>query len=226
MWQRLIFSRNTLLIGTLLLSMMAAAATKVHVIVYGKWMTVQSFVGSGINEKPLAIKVRPLVVDGRVKEYALGAQHEITERLFVVRRAFRVNDGLPEDSAPRWQWQRGGWLLVDRLTGRVSPINLPEFDAYFSAASWYRDYVAYCGVGGDGKKTYAMVAQLTRRKPVLKKALGDIVANDDGPDSVCPAPSWQRSPVRVSFEPANGEKQTFAIRGTAVDLVNDAEDEE
>jgi len=214
-----------LLIGTLLLSTLAPAATKVHVIVYGKWMTVQSFVGSGLVEKPLAIKVRPLVVDGRVKEYVLGAQHEITERLFVVRRAFRVNDGLPEDSAPRWQWQRGGWLLVDRLTGRVSPINLPEFDAYFSAASWYRDYVAYCGVGDDGRKTYVVVAQLSRRKPVLKKALGDVVANDDQPDSVCPAPSWQRGPVRVSFELANGEKETFAIRGTAVDVVNDAEDE-
>ena len=28
---------------------------------------------------------------------------EVTEWLFVVRRMFRVNDGLPEDSAPRWE---------------------------------------------------------------------------------------------------------------------------
>ena len=47
--------------------------------------------------------------------------------------------------------------------------HLPEFDSFYSAASWYRDYVAYCGVGDDGKKTYAMVAQISRRKPVLKK---------------------------------------------------------
>ena len=78
----------------------------------------------------MTIKIRALIVDGRVKEYVLGAPHEVTERLFVVRRAFRVNDSLPEDSAPRWQWQRGGWLLVDRVTGHISPINLPEFDAY------------------------------------------------------------------------------------------------
>ena len=92
-------------------------------------------------------------------------------------------------AAPRWQWQRGGWLLVDRLTGRISPINLPEFDAFYSAASWYRDYVAYCGVSDDGKKTYAMVAQLSRRKPVLKKELSsDGVAEDAAPDSACPAP--------------------------------------
>jgi hypothetical protein len=32
--------------------------------------------------------------------------------------------------------------------------------------------------------------------------------------------------VRVSFEPSGDAKQTFAIRGHAVDLVNDAEDEE
>jgi len=167
-------------------------------------------------------------VDGRVKEYVLGQPHEVTDRLFVVRRAFRVNDSLPEDSgSPRWQWQRGGWLLVDRTTGRVSALNLPEFDAYYSAASWYRDYVAYCGVSDDGKKLYAMVAQLNRRKPVLKKPLSDEgVADDAGSDSACQAPTWQRSPVRVSFQPPGGAKQTFAVRGHVVDVVNDAEEEE
>ncbi|HEY6370124.1 MAG TPA: hypothetical protein VIX37_06075 [Candidatus Sulfotelmatobacter sp.] len=74
-----------------------------------------------------------------MKEYVLDTPHEVTARLFVVRCVFRVNDSLPEDSAPRWQWQRGGWLLVDRLTGRVSPINLAAFDAYYSGARRYRD---------------------------------------------------------------------------------------
>jgi hypothetical protein len=32
--------------------------------------------------------------------------------------------------------------------------------------------------------------------------------------------------MRVSFEPAGDTKQTFAIRGHAVNLVSDAEDEE
>jgi len=138
-----------------------------------------------------------------------------------------LNDNLPDDPAPRWQWQRGGWLLVDRVTGRISPINLPEFDPFYSAGSWYRDYVAYCGVSDDGKKTYAIVAQLSRRKPVLKKPLSNEgVAEDAEPDSACPAPSWQRAPVRVTFEPGGDAKQTFSIRGHVVDLVNDAEDEE
>jgi hypothetical protein len=177
-----------------LLTSTADAATKVHVITFGKWTSAQWFAG-GTNDKAVIIKIRALVIDGRVKEYVLGAPHEVTDRLFVVRRVFRVNDSLPEDTAPRWQWQRGGWLLVDRATGRISPINLPEFDAYYSAASWYRDYVAYCGVADDGKKTYAMVAQLSRRKPVLKKPLSnDGVPEDAAPDSACPMPVWQRNP--------------------------------
>lgn len=216
-----------MLMCALLLSTAAGAATKVHVITFGKWTSVAWSRDSGTDGKPMVMKIRALVIDGHVKEYALGATHEVTERLFVVRRVFRVNDSLPEDSGPRWQWQRGGWLLVDRQTGHVSPINFPEFDAFYSAASWYRDYVAYCGVAEDGKKTFAMVAQVGRRKPILKKPLSnDGVQEDAAPDSACPAPSWQRSPVLVSFEPPGGVKQTFAIRGHVVDLVNDAEEEE
>jgi len=37
-------------------------------------------------------------------------------------------------------------------------------------------------------------------------------------------PAWQRSPVRVSLEAVGGVKQTFAIRGQVVDLINDAEE--
>jgi hypothetical protein len=179
------------------------------------------------NDKPLTLKIRGLIVDGRVKEYMVGSPHEVTDRLFVVRRAFRVNDSLPEEPTPRWQWQRGGWLVVDRTTGRVSAINLPEFDPLYSSASWYRDYVAYCGVSDDGKKISAIVAQLGRRRPLLHKPLSnDGVPDDAAPDSACPAPSWQRSPVRVSLEPAGGAKQTFAVRGQVVDVVSEEEVEE
>jgi hypothetical protein len=202
----------------------AQSAAKIHVIAFGKWMTVLWAGGMDVEGKVPTIRIRALVVDGRVKEYVLGASHEVTDRLFVVRRVFRVNDSLPEDPAPRWEWQRGGWLLVDRVTGRVSAINLPEFDTLYSAASWYRDYVAYCGVADDGKKTYAVVAQLSRRKAVLKKALGEGLPEDAAPDSVCRAPVWERGPVRVSFQAWSGAKETFAIRGHVVDVVNDAED--
>jgi len=216
-----------LLFAVILFSKVAQAATKVHVITLGKQMSVPWSPQGKTDDKPLTLKIRPLIVDGRIKEYVLGSPHDVTERLFVVRRAFRVNDSLPEESAPSWQWQRGGWLLVDRTTGRVSPINLPEFDTLYSAASWYRDYVAYCGVSDDDKKIYAVVAQLGRRKPVLKKPLStDGLPENAPPDPACPAPFWQRGPTRVSFEPPGGTKQTFAIRGHAVDVVSDEEEEE
>jgi hypothetical protein len=207
------------------------AVSKPHVIAFGKWTVVQWLPNSNPDSKPVPLKVRPLLIDARIKEFTLGPAHDVTERLFVVRRAFRLNDSLPveSESAPRWQWQRGGWLLVDRVSGRVTAITLPEFDALYSSVSWYRDYAAYCGISDDGKKVFAVVAQINRRKPVVKKALDGILlpqTDDPQPDTACPAPIWQRAPARVTFEPIGGIKQTFAIRGHIVDLLNDDEDDE
>jgi hypothetical protein len=210
----------------------ASAAVKPHVITFGKWTTVQwspDSAGSSEGETSLTLRVRALLVDTHVKEFTIGPTHEITDRLFVVRRAFRVNDSLPQESTspPHWQWQRGGWLLVDRASGHISSINLPEFDTLYSTASWYRDYAAYCGVSDDGKRLYAVVAEVSRRKPVLKKLLdGANERKDAAADSACPIPTWQRNPSRVTFEPAGGPKQTFAIRGHAADLTVREEDDE
>lgn len=203
----------------------ADGAAKVHTVALGKWTTVQWTAATGNVEKPVPMKVRALIVDGRVKEYVIGSPHDVTDRLFVARRIFRVNDSLPEDATPHWQWQRGGWLVVDRLTGKISSVNLPEFDPFYSAASWYRDYVAYCGVSDDGKKTYALVAQLSRRKAVLKKVLGEAIAENAAPDSACSPPQWQKAPARVSFE-SGSTKLTFAIRGHVVDQVADDQDDD
>src|ERR1035441_10601402 len=84
-----------------LLTSTAGAATKVHVIMFGKWTSAQWFPG-GTDDKAMIIKIRTLVIDGRLKEYVLGAPHEVTDRLFVVRRVFRVNYKLPGDYAPPW----------------------------------------------------------------------------------------------------------------------------
>jgi hypothetical protein len=202
-----------------------AAVPKPHVIAFGKWISAKWPNATG--QKLLDLKVRPLFVDTRLKEYTTGSPHELTDRLFVVRRAFRVNDALPTESAnaTRWQWQRGGWLLVDRATGRVSQLNLPEFDPFYSTASWYRDYIAYCGVSEDGKKLYAVIAQVGRRKPILKKDAGEPAGADD-PDSECPPPVWERIPMRVTFQPGDKQKLVFSIRSRVVDIVNDAEEPE
>jgi hypothetical protein len=233
------FQPPLLLFTVLTCTNAAVAASKPHVIAFGKWTTVQSNMvrwtgdSGAADDKTVALKVRPLLVDARVKEFTLGFAHDVTDRLFVVRRAFRLNDSLPQESAspPHWQWQRGGWLLVDRVTGHISALNLPEFDTLYSAASWYRDYAAYCGVSEDGKKLYAVVAQINRRKLVLKKLLDgatfDENIKDETPqDSACPIPDWQRDPARVTFEAAGSPKQTFAIRGHTVDLINESEEQD
>ena len=202
-----------------------AAVSKPHVISFGKWISAKWPNATG--QRMFDLKVRGLFVDARLKEYTMGLPHEVTDRLFVIRRAFRVNDSLPTESsnALRWQWQRGGWLLVDRLTGRVSQLNLTEFDPFYSTASWYRDYIAYCGVSEDGKKLYAVVSQIGRRKAILKKDVGEPAGEDD-PDSECPAPVWERSPMRVTFQPDDDQKLVFSVRGRIVDVVNDAEEVE
>jgi hypothetical protein len=224
-----------LLLVLLLLAISSFAATKPHVITFGKWMTVKWNVGA--NETDVVeLKVRPLYVDGHPREYILGAPHEITERLFVARRAFRINDDLPGETsaAPHWIWQRGGWITVDRATGRISQIDFPGFDSYQSAGAWYRDYFAYCSVedkevGGkegkevgskendnnkkDTKKIFSVVAELGRRKPILKQSLGEI-PDDSAPDSACTLPNWQRQPARVTFQSQSGQKISFTVRGS------------
>ncbi len=231
-------SRLRLVLPFVILAQVAAvAAAKPHVITFGKWTTVQWSPEPGVatqtaNNKPLTLRVRPLLVDAHVKEFTLGPAHDVTDRSFVIRRAFRVNDSLPQEpAAPRWQWQRGGWLLVDRVTGRISPINLPEFDAAYSDVSWYRDYAAYCGISDDNKEIYAMVVQLNRRKPVLKWLVGEAKVSVETqqlqiPDSACRLPDWQRSPARVTFEPNPSLKRTYVIRGRSVDLLTSAEDDQ
>ncbi len=97
---------------------------------------------------------------------------------------------------------------MDRGSGRVSQLKLPEFDPFYSVASWYRDYVAYCGVSDDAEKVYAVITQLGRKKPILRQDLG-AASNSETPDSECPAPTWQRSPTRGTFQPRSGKPVNF-----------------
>ncbi len=202
----------------LLLLAAGPAVGRQHQITWGKWLPVKWFVGP-TDDKVQPMNVRALYVDGQVKDFTLGQPYDITDRQFVVRRSYRLNDQLPQDAnkVPHWKWQRGGWLLVDRGSGRVSELKLPDFDPFYSVASWYRDYVAYCGISEDGEKVYAVVAQLGRKKPIIHQDLG-AASNSNTPDSECPAPAWQRNPARVSFQPRNGKSLEFTIGGHASDI--------
>jgi hypothetical protein len=205
----------------------AMAAAKAKVLSFGAWTKVPFFVAPH-EEKSIDIKIRSLMVDGKIKEFTTGEVHEITDRFFVVRKAYRVNDWLPDDEKSkehRWKWQRGGWLLVDRTTTRISAVNIPQFDPFYSSASWFRDYVAYCGLSDDADDLYAMVAQIGRKKPILKQKLGD-AKNGELPESECLAPHWDGNPIRVTFEPVGGQKQTFQVFGHAADAMLVGGDEE
>jgi hypothetical protein len=208
----------------LLLAGMSSAAGKLHTVALGKWSSVKVLVGDD-ESTPAEMKIRPLVVDGRTKEFTTGPAHYVTDRLFVVQRAYRLNDLLPQESASsRWRWERGGWLLVDRASGRVQPITLPAFDAYYSEVSWFRDYAAYCGLSDDASQPFTVVVQLGRRKPLLKKSVGEKSAV---PVNVpCPSPAWSRAPARVTFDAPGEAKFTFTVRSQAVDLVTENDEAE
>ncbi len=178
-----------------------------------------------------ALKIRGLLVDGVLKEWTTGDAHDVTDRSFVVRRVIRLNDALPTDKPPEkpasghWVWQRGPWLLVDRVTGHVTALHLPDYDPGVSQVSWFRDYGAYCGVTASGKSLYAVVAQLAVRKPVLAKKLAAFDAeNASGP--VCASADWQRDPLRITFHPAGKDEVSYAIVPGSTVMVEDSGDEE
>ncbi|HUI83480.1 MAG TPA: hypothetical protein VL240_04610 [Candidatus Binatia bacterium] len=208
---------SPLLMIVLLAALPGAAASKPHTVTLGKPTSVKLFLGPS-EDQTVDIAVRPLYVDTKLKEFTTGDTHEVTDRQFVVRRAYRINDTLPDDArrSPKWLWQRGGWLLVDRASGKLSLLRLPDFDPFYSEVSWYRDYAAYCGVSSSGERIMAVVAEIGAKKPVFRKELGN-VSMGDAPDSNCPAPRWQRQPARVTFVPKAGEKFTENVSGRFAD---------
>lgn len=205
----------------LLLHCIAGAASKPHAVTLGRWTSI-SIRSEHSDNGAISVKIRPLLVDGRSKEFTIGAAHDVTERIFVVQRIYRVNDSLPQQTGPtQWQWQRGGWLLVDRVSGKVQQLALAEFDPDSSAVNWFRDYAAYCGISDDGQKMSAVIMQIGRRKPLLKKFIGNV--NDSEP--ACAPPIWYRDPVRVSFLQAADQKLTFSVKSRAVDVITQDESE-
>jgi hypothetical protein len=209
-----------------LFAALASAASKPHVIGFGSPQPVKLYVGPS-EDKTVDITVRALYVDTKLKEFTTGKPHDVTDRTFAVRRAFRINDALPDDprKSPKWVWQLGGWLLVDRSSGRITQLKLPDFDPIYSEVSWYRDYAAYCGVTGSGERLLAVVAQLGIKKPLYRKELGK-VSGGDLPSSDCAAPHWNRQPARVTFLPKAGEKFTVNVSGHVADVAPESSAEE
>ena len=192
---------------------------------------------SGAAPGETELRIRALFVNGVLKEWTTGDPHDVTDRSFVVRRAIRLNDALPTDTpdqkpapnsasgASRWVWQRGSWLLVDRATGHITQLKLPDYDSGISQVAWFRDYAAYCGVTPRGKSLYAVVAQISARKPVLAKKLESVDAEDKSAPA-CAAAEWQREPLKVTFHPAGKDAVSYDIVPGSAVLVEDSDDDD
>ncbi len=176
------------------------------------------------SEEATTLRIRPLLVDDKPREWTVGELHEVTDRTFVIRRAFRINDSLPGETA-RWTWQPGPWLQVDRTTGHVAPLHLPNFDAQISEVSWFRDYAAYCGLVPSLKGgVVAVVAELGARKAVAQHTLASWPLEKPA-HPVCTAAQWQRTPIRATLALTGGQPVIFDIAGTS-SLVEEGESEE
>ena len=172
------------------------------------------------DEKEL--RVRPLVVDEKVKEWTTGEAHDITDRSFVVRRALRLNDALPGDKVEHWIWQRGPWIMIDRASGHILALKLPEYDPAVSNVIWFRDYAAYCGLNAGGKQLYAVVSQIAARKPLLSRKLSSWSPGENtGP--ACGKPEWQREPLRITFQPAGAAPVSYDLVGLSAVMVEDGD---
>lgn len=206
-------------------SVAQAGPAKSHSVALGAWRKVPYAAQSAAqDDTPVGeLRVRPLVVDGKVKEWTTGDSHDVTDRSFTIRRALRLNDALPGDHGEHWIWQRGPWLLIDRSTGHVTALHLPDFDPAVSEVVWFRDLAAYCGVNASGKELFAVVAQLTVRKPMLARKLAPWDPADH-PDPACSPATWQRQPLRISFEPTKGSVVSFDLVGASAVLVEDSDE--
>jgi hypothetical protein len=206
-----------LLVLSLIVAVSAQSASKPHVVSLGHTTGVKLLVGPS-EDKTMNITVRALYVDGKVKEFTTGNTHDVTDREFVVRRAYRINDALPDDPAkpPKWLWQRDGWLLVNRVSGKITALRLPYFDAFYSDVSWYRDYAAYCGISSSGERVMAVIAEAGSNKPLFHRDVGKN-SQGDAQDSNCSPPHWERQPARVTFLPKLGEQFTVKVLGHVTD---------
>lgn len=197
-----------------------AATPKVHTVSLGAVRRVPYTQPDARPEEKAdetsTLKVRPLFIDNRLKEWTTGDVHDITDRTFAVRRALHINDALPADTTPHWIWQPGPWITVDRLTGHITALHLPDFDPVVSTATWFRDYAAYCGTAANtkGGSLYVIVAQLGARRPVVQKLIGTWPEpNHFIP--VCQPARWERFPLRVTIQPTGGEALTYDVVGTS-----------
>lgn len=217
-----------LLAALLLAGTLPATAPKVHTVALGPVRRVPytppEATPENKSEEATSLRIRPLFVDEKQKEWTVGEIHDVTDRSFVVRRALHINDSLPGEP-PRWTWQPGPWLQVDRVSGHVAALHLPDFDPEVSQAVWFRDYAAYCGIATTARGgLVAVVAELGARRAVVQKVMASW-PQEGARHPVCATPRWQRTPMRATLQMTGREPMTFDVVGT-VSLVEEGDEGE
>lgn len=203
-------------------------ALKMHIVTLGSYRKVPytppEATPDNKSDEATTLKIRALMIDDRPREWTVGELHEVTDRTFVIRRVLHINDSLPNEPS-RWTWQPGPWLMVDRNTGHVTPLHLPDFDPQVSDVAWFRDYAAYCGLVPTLKGgVMAIVAELGSHKPVAQHILAGWPI-DPPLHPVCAPVQWQRTPMRATISLTGGQPMTFAVAGTS-SLIEEGESDD
>jgi hypothetical protein len=204
----------------------ALAAPKVHTVTLGVVRKVPyappEATAENRAEDTTTLRVRPLLVDGLQREWTVGELHDVTDRSFTIRRAMRLND---PGEQPKWTWQPGPWLLVDRVSGHIAALHLPAFDPAVSEVAWFRDYAAYCGITTTLKGgLVAVVAQLGARKAVAESLISKWPLTP-APRPACGPVRWERAPMRATLQPTGAAAVTFAVVGTS-SLIEEGDSDE
>ena len=112
---------------------------------------------------------------GGIKEYVVGSAHEVTDRLFVVRRAFRINDALPEDPcrAGSGSVEDGCWWIALRGESLLQACRSLILIFRRPAGTGIMRHIA--GSETTERKPMRSLRNLSRRKPVLKKLLPKVL---------------------------------------------------
>ncbi len=240
-YNRWIFAALALLLAIALQSAFAAAdktadpkkpkparPPRIHLVNLGAVRSVPySMEGdpAGAHPGENTLRIRPLLVDTAVKDWTTGDPHDVTDRSFAVRRAMRINDALPGEKQEHWVWQRSGWELVDRATGHLTPLKLPDYNPAVSDVRWFRDYAAYCGVTPKAKQLYAVVSQVASRRPMLAKKLGPWDDEAPHPNPACAPATWQREPLRITFQADGQQPTSFDLAGASAVLEEGDDDD-
>ena len=203
-------------------------AAKMHFVTLGPYRKVTYTPPEATPDNKSAeasiLRIRPLEVDDKPREWTVGEMHEVTDRTFVIRRVIHINDSLPNEPE-RWTWQPGPWLQVDRTTGHITPLHLPDFDPQISEVAWYRDYAAYCGLVPTLKGgVMAVVVELGSHKTVAQHVLANWPL-DKPMYPVCAPAEWNRIPMRATLRLMGGDPVTFDVAGTS-SLVEEGESED